>query len=60
MASAREYRLSQVADCICTLKLTDIKFQMSELTEMDTKMFGANYPAFWKNRLEHIQKKEMR
>lgn len=59
MASAREYRLSRVADCICTLKLTDIKFQRSELTETDAKVFGTNYPAFRKNHLKHIQKKEM-
>lgn len=49
MASAREYRLSQVADCICTLKPTDVKFQRSELTETDAKVFGTNHPAFRKN-----------
>lgn len=60
MANAREYRLSQVADCICTLELTDIKFQRNELTETDAKVFGTNYAAFKKNHLKHIQKKEMR
>ena len=60
MAAAREYRLSQIADCICTLELTDIKFQRNELTETDIKVFGTNYSAFRKNHLKHIQKKEMR
>lgn len=60
MANAREYRLSQVADCICTLELTDIKFQRNELTETDIKVFGTNYSAFRKNHLKHIQKKEIR
>ena len=59
MADAREYRLSQVADCICTLELTDIKFQRNELTETDAKVFGTNYSAFKKNHLGHIRKKEM-
>ena len=60
MANAWEYRLSQVADCICTLELTDIKFQRNELTETDIKVFGTNYSAFRKNHLKHIQKKEIR
>ena len=58
-ANAWEYRLSQVADCICTLELTDLKFQRSELTETDAKVFGTNYAAFKKNHLKHIRKKEM-
>ena len=59
MADARQYRLSQVADCICTLELTDIKFQRGELTETDAKMFGTNYAAFKKNHLAHIRKRQM-
>lgn len=59
MADARQYRLSQVADCICTLELTDIKFQHGELTETDAKMFGTNYSAFKKNHLSHFRKKQM-
>ena len=59
MAGAKDYRLSQVADCICTIQLTDIKFQRGELTETDAKIFGTNYAAFKKNHLSHIRKKEM-
>ncbi len=59
MASPMDYRLSQVADCICTLELTDIKFKRGELTETDVKVFGSNYAAFKKNHLRHIRKKVM-
>ena len=59
MADAKDYRLSQVADCVCTIQLTDIKFQRGELTETDAKIFGTNYTAFKKNHLNHIRKKEM-
>ncbi len=52
-------KFSQVADCICTIQLTDIKFQRGELTETDAKIFGTNYAAFKKNHLSHIRKKEI-
>lgn len=58
-ANPKEYRLSQVADCICALELVDIKFQNNELTETDIKMFGTNYAAFKKNHLRHIRRKTL-
>ncbi len=30
-ADSREYPLSQVADCVCTLELTDLKFQNKKM-----------------------------
>lgn len=59
MASPQDYRLSQVADCICTLELTDIKFQYGGITETDAKVFGVNHAAFKKNHLRHIRKKAL-
>lgn len=56
-ASSKEYRLSQVADCVCALELVNLKFLNNELTETDTKMFGTNYSAFKKNHLRHIRRK---
>lgn len=57
MANPKEYRLSQVADCVCALELADIKFREGALTETDVKVFGTNYAAFKKNHLKHIRKK---
>lgn len=59
MANPKEYRLSQIADLICALELTDIKFQKGELTATDAKIFGTNYSAFKKNHLRHIRAKEL-
>ncbi len=56
-ASSKEYRLSQVADCVCAIELVNLKFLNNELTETDTKMFGTNYSAFKKNHLRHIRRK---
>ena len=58
-ANAQEYRLAQVADCICALELVDLKFQHGELTNTDIKMFGTNYSAFKRNHLKHIRRKEL-
>ncbi len=59
MASPKEYRLSQVADCVCMLELTDIKFRSGELTETDAKVFGTNYAVFKKNHMKFIRKKSL-
>ena len=59
MASYKEYRLSQVADCVCTLELTDIKFGSGSLTETDAKVFGTNHAAFKKNHMRHVRKKSL-
>lgn len=57
MADSKQYRLSQVADYICTLELTNIKFQKGEITETYAKVFGTNYAAFKKNHLKHMRRK---
>lgn len=36
----RDYRLFQVADLICTLELTALKYQRNEATKTDLRMFG--------------------
>lgn len=36
-ADSSEYLLSQVADCVCILELTDLKFQSGELTETSAR-----------------------
>lgn len=59
MASQRDYRLAQVADYLCTLKLTELKFESHELTSTDEKVFGSDYRAFKKNHLKQIRKKGM-
>lgn len=59
MANPKHYRLFQVADCICALELTNIKFQTGALTETDAKVFGMNYAAFKKNHIKHIRKKNL-
>lgn len=59
MASPREYRLSQVADCVCALELADLKFRAGAITETDIKVFGSNYAAFKRNHLKRIRKKSL-
>lgn len=58
-ADSREYLLSQVADCACTLELTDLKFKNGEITETDAKVFGTNYSAFKLNHLKHFRRKAL-
>lgn len=41
-ASPMQYRLLQVADLLCTLELTEIKYQRHEQTATDEKIFGAH------------------
>lgn len=56
-ADSKEYLLSQVADCICTLELTDLKFRNGEITETDAKVFGTNYSSFKRNHLRSFRRK---
>ena len=56
-SSLTSYRLSQVADYICTLELTNLKFQAEELTQTDAKIFGTNYAMFKKQHLKNIKPK---
>lgn len=56
-ADSKEYLLSQVADCICTLELTDLKFRNGEITETDAKVCGTNYPSFKRNHLRSFRRK---
>ncbi len=41
-ASPAQYRLVQVADLLCTLELTEIKYQAHEQTATDEKVFGTH------------------
>lgn len=54
-----DYRLAQVADYICTLELTAIKYRTHELTQTDDKVFGSDYQAFRRNHLKHLRKKRL-
>lgn len=58
-ATQTDYRLAQVADYICTLELTDIKYRAKELTATDIKVFGGDYQAFKRNHLKHLRKKKI-
>ena len=56
-ASPARYRLSQVADYLCTLELTAVKFDMHETTLTDEKFFGLSAPIFKRNYLKKVRKK---
>ena len=58
-ADPRDYCFSQVADFICTLELTAIKFDHHELTATDEKFFGLSEAAFKKLYLRHVRKKQL-
>lgn len=58
-ATQTDYRLAQVADYICTVELTNIKYKAKELTSTDIKIFGEDYQAFKRNHLKHLRKKEI-
>ncbi len=51
-----EYRLSQAADCICTMELTAIKFAEHATTATDEKFFG-KWSDFKKGILKETRKK---
>lgn len=51
----KEYRLAQVADCICALELTARKYEDHQTTSADDKMFGG-IGAFKHNYLKKIRR----
>lgn len=55
-ASPRNYLLSQVADYICGIELTGIKFDRGEQTKTDLEFFGSGR-AFKKNYLRKVRRK---
>ena len=57
-ASPRKYRLSQVADYICSLELTALKFASNDARPTDTKFFG-QWGSFKKNYLRKLRKKRL-
>ena len=53
--SPKDYQLAQVADLICTLELTALKFEANERAKTDDGFFGA-FGSFKKNHLKKIRK----
>ena len=56
---SKEYSMFQVADFICTLELTAIKFENNETTQTDEKFFGTSKAKFKKLFLRHIRKEQL-
>lgn len=56
-ASPSEYRLGQVADYICTLELTALKFDENLLTSTDETFFGLSATTFKRNYLKKLRRK---
>lgn len=52
-----KYRLSQVADFLCTIELLALKFDNSEISGTDEKFFGLSAVTFKRNYLKKIRKK---
>ncbi|MGN0262723.1 MAG: DUF3800 domain-containing protein [Eggerthellaceae bacterium] len=57
-ASPSDYRLSQVADFLCTMELAAIKYAAHEETSSNVKIFG-NAKMFKRNYLRLIRRKEL-
>ena len=57
-AYPEDYRLFQVADFLCTIELTAVKFANGEPTNSDTKMFGS-VQTFKRNYLKQVRRKAM-
>ncbi len=57
-ASPSDYRLSQVADFLCTAELAAIKYDAHEETASDVKLFG-NARMFKRNYLRHLRRKSL-
>lgn len=57
LASPEDYRLSQVADYICTMELTALKYEESRATATDEKFFGS-YRQFKKGILKELRAKQ--
>ena len=58
MATPAAYRLSQVADYICTVELTALKYQDKAITATDEKFFGS-WSQFKKGVLKEVRAKRM-
>lgn len=56
-ASPLDYRLSQVADYICTIELTALKFDAGETTATDEAFFGLAAPKFKRDYLKKVRSK---
>lgn len=57
-ARPQDYALSQVADFLCTVELTAIKYENHDETNTDLKVFG-NVTEFKKGYLRHLRKKRL-
>lgn len=57
-AVASRYRLSQVADYVCGIELTNLKFERHLETKTDVAFFGA-FGNFKKNFLKKLRKKRL-
>ena len=57
-ASPRRYVLSQVADYVCGIELTGLKFEKGEQTRTDLEFFS-NVRAFKKNYLKKLRRKRL-
>ena len=52
----QEYRLAQVADLLCTLELTSLKYESKEQSKTDVRFFG-DRGSFKKNWLKKVRRK---
>lgn len=57
-ASPQEYTFSQVADFLCTIELTAVKYEHHDETKTDLKVFG-NVTELKKGHLRHLRKKAL-
>ena len=53
-----DYRLAQVADYICTIEFTALKYAVNEATPTDEKFFGS-WSMFKKGILKEVRHKRM-
>lgn len=56
--SAEAYRISQIADYICTMELTALKYETKTSTATDEKFFGS-WSQFKKGILKEMEKKSL-
>ncbi len=57
-ATASDYRLSQVADYVCTMELAALRYRDGESTPTDDKFFGT-WREFKKGILKEIRAKQI-
>ena len=53
-----DYRLFQVADFICTMKLTELKIYEHNMSKQELRFFGGEDGA-WKNYIKDLKKYEL-